>query len=59
MSSTFYDHVVMAADLTDYIGGLEVDPNQLLLTVCLQYKLGKWKLYAQLLKENDKHQRII
>ncbi|RAQ75139.1 hypothetical protein COH21_002105 [Aspergillus flavus] len=46
MSSTFYDHVVMAAGLTDYIGGLE-------------YKLGKWKLYAQLLKENDKHQRII
>ncbi|KAE8347757.1 hypothetical protein BDV24DRAFT_1444 [Aspergillus arachidicola] len=59
MSSAFYDRVVMAADLTDYIGGLEVDPNQLLLTVCLQYKQGKWKLYAQLLKENDKHQRII
>lgn len=59
MSSAFFDRVVMAADLTDYIGGLEVDPNQLLLTVCLQYKDKKWKLYAQLLKENAQHQRII
>ncbi|KAF7589726.1 hypothetical protein BBP40_003924 [Aspergillus hancockii] len=59
MSSAFYDKVVMAADLTDYIGGLEVDPNQLLMTTCLQYKQKKWKLYAQLLKENAKHHRIL
>lgn len=44
MSSAFYEKVVMAAYLTDYIGGLEVDPNQLLQTVCLQHKQGNWKL---------------
>lgn len=62
LSSALYKKVVMAADLTDYIGGLEVDPNELLLTVCLQYNTShkQWWLFAQLLKENgtSQHWRI-
>lgn len=62
LSSALYKKVVMAADLTDYIGGLEVDPNELLLTVCLQYNTSQkqWWLFAQLLKEDgtSHHWRI-
>lgn len=62
LSLALYKKVVIAADLTDYIGGLEVDPNEFLLTVCLQYKTShkQWWLFAQILKEdgNSQHWRI-
>lgn len=62
LSSALYKKVVMAADLTDYIGGLEVDPNELLLTVCLHYDTSRkeWWLFAQLLMEDGttKHWRV-
>lgn len=60
LSSALYKKVVMAADLTDYIRGLEVDPNELLLTVCLQYNTShkQWWLFAQLLKEDGTSQHL-
>lgn len=62
LSSALYKKVVMAADLTDYIGGLEVDPNELLLTVCLHYDTSRkeWWLFAQLLMEDgtSQHRRV-
>ena len=62
LSSVLYTNVVMAADLTDYIRGLEVNPDELLMTVVLSYDTNRkfWKLFAQLLKENNptQHWRI-
>jgi hypothetical protein len=59
LSSTFYTNVVMAADMTDYLGFIETNPDQVPATVFLQYKGGTWTLYCQFLREDGKGGRII